>query len=436
MKNICIIHPEGNINNNPNLLGIVEILSREGFHIDLFSGFNTHLQQKIDINNVTSYIEDYSNIDEQIRLFFKKIEKKYFCVIGVDTGIIPAAKLSEYHKSALGYISYEIFFKSEIGENAKKDEIIACRNVNFAIVQDPVRGKLLSEENKIPIEKMIFIPVSGSKKYDREKNYYLHDELRIDRNKKIAISIGSIDNWTIPKKLLDNLNQWSEDWVLVLHSRYGLGVVENDFFEYSKVNKNLFLSDLKTDRISDLTKILNSADVGIALYYPTFSGAWTGKNIKYIGFSSGKISTYLANGLPFITNLDYPYSMLFESVKPVCAIADDVLQIPEILKNINIHSEDCYNFFDNFLNLEKTIKPVITKLQEFANTDIDSEPNHNFEKISEFMIAFIGFKTKLETANEQKDMIKKSFTFKVGFILVQLIHICTFGLLKKSSVQI
>ena len=37
MKKIMVIHPEGNLNNNPNLAGIVEILCENGYVVDIYS---------------------------------------------------------------------------------------------------------------------------------------------------------------------------------------------------------------------------------------------------------------------------------------------------------------------------------------------------------------------------------------------------------------
>ncbi len=48
--------------------------------------------------------------------------------------------------------------------------------------------------------------------------------------------------------------------------------------------------------------VLAGVSVGLAFYEPDFSGSYTGKNLNYLGFSSGKISTYLRYGVPVILN--------------------------------------------------------------------------------------------------------------------------------------
>ena len=45
MPHIMIIHPEGNINNNPNLTGIVEILCDQGYKVDIYSPRIGHIEQ-------------------------------------------------------------------------------------------------------------------------------------------------------------------------------------------------------------------------------------------------------------------------------------------------------------------------------------------------------------------------------------------------------
>ena len=56
---------------------------------------------------------------------------------------------------------------------------------------------------------------------------------------------------------------------------------------------------LSTDRLGE---VLRGADLGIALYKPTFQDIYTGKNLEYIGLASGKFSTYLQNGLPVMVD--------------------------------------------------------------------------------------------------------------------------------------
>jgi len=150
MTNILLVHPEGNINNNPNLFAIVELLCDDGYHVDLLVKKNPTIDQSPYIKNLRRFFFDDENIDDVERLD----KKKYSLIIGIDTGIVIAAKIARKLKIPYCYISYEIMFADEIGTEKKNDEIADCKDISFAICQDPVRSYFLSIENNISINKI------------------------------------------------------------------------------------------------------------------------------------------------------------------------------------------------------------------------------------------------------------------------------------------
>ncbi|ETR67840.1 MAG: Glycosyl transferase family 2 [Candidatus Magnetoglobus multicellularis str. Araruama] len=103
-----------------------------------------------------SFASEFSAID-----FINANVQNYDFVIGIDRGIIEAELISRAKKIPYALISYEIFFEAEAGAQFKSPEIKSCQNIEFAVVQDKVRAKMLSQENRIPLSKMIYIPVAG-----------------------------------------------------------------------------------------------------------------------------------------------------------------------------------------------------------------------------------------------------------------------------------
>lgn len=57
MKHILFIHPEGNINNNPNLYGIVEILTEKGYKVDVLSFLKPGIYQQNPKNNKWKFLK-------------------------------------------------------------------------------------------------------------------------------------------------------------------------------------------------------------------------------------------------------------------------------------------------------------------------------------------------------------------------------------------
>lgn len=303
------------------------------------------------------------------------VSKKYDFIIGIDReGIIEASILSKLYKCEYGLWSFEIMFEDETSVFFKKPERIACKNVNFAIAQDHLRSGLLSKENNISLEKIFNIPVAGRKAELSRKNYFLHNSLNINREKKILLFIGSIDEWTMIGEILKNISYFPEEWVLVLHDRYGHYPrwFMNQAIPY--LNKKVFISCFQLLHFEDLKALVSSADMGIGLYKATFSNRYTGKNIKYSGFASGKISTYLQYGLPVLVNDigELSFWLTKNNVGIMIKNIQDIgIEIQKFdFKNVR---ERCVSTFDTFLsfaNYEMMILDLIGKAV-YSRSDID-----------------------------------------------------------------
>ncbi len=377
-KKVLIIHPEGNIYNNPNLYEIIKLLKKY-YDINILI---SNLEINRGISEFDEYIIEYDLVFNKFKnrinnpllyniffLIFQKIyiKKKYDFIIGVDRlGLIDAYYLSKNQKSSYALISYEIFFENECSKNFKKLEIIASKNIEFAIVQDKVRAKYLSQENRIDISKMLCIPVSSSNIAPYIKNDYLHNKLDIPQEKKILIFIGSITDWCCIDKILSLVDNFPSDWVLVLHDRYGDSKEKvMELLTQTKILNKIYFSNVSIDSNHEMHKILHSADLGLALYCPNYNSIYTGKNLKYIGYASGKISTYLQNGLPIITFKDTLFGEKIGRYNFGYAI-NQVDEIPTILEKhkLNKINSNCIKFFKVELDFNNFKMDLITTIQK------------------------------------------------------------------------
>ena len=123
---ILIVHPEGNINNNPNLTAMVNAFHEEGFAVDVLAEIRGGIYQH---NSGSFNLYLVNNIDFILRLlmperFYSKalrhlvgwFGRSYDFIIGVDAvGIILGEIISRASGVPLALISYEIFFAGEIG---------------------------------------------------------------------------------------------------------------------------------------------------------------------------------------------------------------------------------------------------------------------------------------------------------------------------------
>ena len=370
MNRILLLHPEGNINNNPNLTGIVEILCEQGYTVDIFSKKNEKIYQFTPCPNAHLYLEEIKNFEKLLELTIKKYCAPYSLIIGVDQdGIIEASKIAGMQNVPYGLISYEILFEDEIGLENKKDEIEACKKLSFAVVSDKIRGALLSKENKIPKDKLLYIPVAGRAVRKDKKLSFLHTKFKIENNKHIALYMGSILQWAMIDELIESIDKWPDDWVLVIHGRYGQNYLNKNFVEKVEKSKKIFFSSEPCEKFNDLSILLHSADAGIAFYKPCYTCSLDGNNIKNIGLSSGKLAVYLQHGLPVITNATEPWTSYIKTYN-----LGMVIKEPRDIENCfnqNITREDfkenCYRFFYEYLDLDKTIIPLLDAIKRFNN---------------------------------------------------------------------
>lgn len=379
VKRIMILHPEGTINSNPNLTGIVEILCEQGYVVDVYSRRRAFLTQEAPCAGAKIYLTDLIDLQDTAVLFapgvhiseetISEVERtfsKYDLVIGVDLGIIEACLVAKIIQVPYGLISYELIFEEEVGHEQKEPEIIACRDLSFAVCQGGVRSACLATENRILLDKIITIPVAGRSIVARERNYTIHEALGISRDKKIALYIGSATaKWGGIAELLESTRSWDDSWVLVLHERSG--VIPKGFHEYFGTRKNVFYSPFPTLPFNKLHQLINAADIGIAFYTPIRClGTQTGLNLVHMGMSSGKIATYLQHDLPIVIN---EVGEMSKHVRNYCLgwVVDDFLRLNSILGSIDTDVLQTFrnkghHFFRSHLNLNMTIKPLIATL--------------------------------------------------------------------------
>lgn len=377
MPQILIIHPEGNLNNNPNLTGIVEVLCEHGYTVDIYSRKRTHLTQSAPCPSsrlITTSIADPADtavifVPESVLSMealsdLKSSFKQYDLVLGVDRGIIEASIIAELIGVPYALISYEIYFGIETGQEFKAAEIAACRNISFAVCQDTVRSGCLATENHIDREKILDIPVAGRRFIPRRRSSAMHEALGLDSEKKIAVYIGEVNaKWAGFEELFDSTALWDDSWVMILHQRYGY--VLSSIAEQIKGKKNVFLSPFPSMNLKDLHLLLDTADIGIACYLPQMDSPsfLERRNLQHIGMASGKIASYLQHGLPILIN---EIGEMSDHVRKynLGRVIDDFNNVGAILSTLDreeLHKlqKNCQIFYGDFLDLELTIQPLL-----------------------------------------------------------------------------
>jgi len=373
IDNLLIIHPEGNINNNPNLFAFTKELVKEGYNIVVFSLHRPEIYQT-DLFEGVRFEYFGSNRSKNLKLKLKLLNLKFNHIIGIDEGIIEAARLAKVLNIHYSFLSYEIFFDRELIKlnNAtdlkhKRLSKKACKNIQFAIVQDEVRRQLLSDEYNIPIENSLLMPVAGTGIRPLEKSKYFHTKLKIPFDKKILLyMMGWMDEFQF-NRLTDYVTYIPENWVIVVHSRYKyVGNLPENF----KADKIYFSLDSPIENIDDIGILLSGVDVGFCAYKALFHSPFTGNNITYIGMSSGKTNTFLQYGIPVvIENMNmWDEIVTKENIGMVLKSEQDLVNLDRLLQpEIN---QNCLNYFEKYIDIKNFTPIIFQKLKN--NTKLGS----------------------------------------------------------------
>lgn len=354
MKNILIIHPEGNINNNPFLDGAVRTLCALGHSVTIASFARNHYQYA-----PCAGAELVLTSDGAFKL---PEDRAWHCVLGVDAdGMQGAAPFARQVGARLGMISFEIFFEGEVGRNAKLAEILSCRGVDFAVVQDDVRAMLLQHENHIPRARILTIPLASAGARPRSSaGGALHERFGLPPGTRIALMAGSLSTWSMIDTLLASAAVWPEEWRILVHARYGLREDEKALIAVNNSAGRILTSETALENLDDMGQLTDHVDLGVAFYTPSFQSKYTGNNLKYLGMASGKINSYLRHGLPVLCNEIGLMSEEIERHRLGFSISS-VAEIPSVLAGYDRsdYEANCLDYFRTRLDLDRNIGPFL-----------------------------------------------------------------------------
>jgi glycosyltransferase involved in cell wall biosynthesis len=371
---VGIFHTEGNAANMPSLVGAIELLAEEGYYVDLFHRESAKYREPVFNNCLVSvvFLRDHKQrkglqrwipgrVIEMLSIAGRHFTQPYIGMIGVDPGgLLLASKYARRFKLPTIYWSMEILHSTNLtSEGQRKLKTLEKRlsqEAALVLVQDKKRADLLVKDNRIEPSRVVLVPNAPKGTARRRKSNYLYHMLDIPTDHRIALHIGPLDDWRMSQELVDSVQNWPANWVLVMH----IGVKYHRHQDYVRAvmdstdPKRVVFSKNPVPR-AQLGELIDSADVGVALYksHPNL-------NQHLIGLSSGKLLEYLSKGLPVIVG---PRHRAFLDGRACGIVVSTPDEIGDALRRIqtdyDAYSSNACTLFNQELRLDLNFQPVI-----------------------------------------------------------------------------
>lgn len=302
----------------------------------------------------------------------------YSCFIGLDSeGLSAAAYLAAVCRRPYAFWSLEQSFMDEctspVQRRNKLAEILSSRAAAFAVSQDPWRAEMLVQENGMDPAKVECVPVACKGNARSRPSDFMHREFGLQSDTRVVICPGHLAAWAQSKELASASRDLPPECVLVLHARQNLseaGRAEWDTAIRDLSGGKALLSHRSLDR-AQLVAMLDSASIGVALYDATRAGSrgvyW--RNVEIMGYSSGKVSDFLQCSLPVVVSDTLgPRELVREwrCGQVVSAASGLGAAVARILESPDAYSERARRCFDDTLELERRLAPVLERLRHLG----------------------------------------------------------------------
>ncbi len=324
VKLVAVFVPHQIIGHSPSILNLVDCLT-ENHRVHLFAHSNVDSNlfkssnvKCFKINSIYFDIfKSYKMVSKSINIgkfksIFYRLSREikklinhvffnlspYCCVISFDPDLmIISQKIFPLKKHF--FYSLELYLPSD--QNVKSEWIDFNYNrLSGIIIQSTYRAELLYKEFRIESSvKTFLLPVCHPFRLSSEKSKTKTRRL----NEKCTILYIGWYRLDFLKEIIFNL----KDYKIIINVFFK----GNDMIKLQEYVKHVKayevnLNNAENRSIEEMCEILSQGDVGI-VWYPNED-----KNMYHTGYSSGKIATFMSNGIPVVCN-NYP--SLLESIE-------------------------------------------------------------------------------------------------------------------------
>jgi len=368
---------------SPSLVSTIRLLTEDGYFIDVVYLYDEQFglfEPESDRVNAVA-IRNFKN--KYLRKCFSLLQllvsafriagwQKYRFFVGVDQGgVITAGILSKVKKTPYIYYSLEMLTRESIDKTkTAKRLFLRCkkfletyfsRRADRIIIQDKYRAGFLTEDNMLDKKKILIVPNSFYFLAKDNIDYGI-SYLQIPLDKKIVICTGTVSPITQIDEIVKSINLWHSDAVFLIHTSYITIYLDEirQYIEQNKLEHKIFISTKRLN-FGEVSSLIRKADIGIALYKSV--------DMNRHLCPSGKVSFYLAMGIPIIVN-DIPILRDFVDeykcgmyVKTPKEIGEAIRIILNDYSSFCVNASRCYN---QELNFPKHFKKVTEYIRGFS----------------------------------------------------------------------
>jgi glycosyltransferase involved in cell wall biosynthesis len=413
---IGLVYPRANVDTVPSLVGAAEMLADAGYEVDLFTyaaagqappvfasprvrlrplgvdglidystaGLRSVVKRASWLPSVARgpLVRTYkvlgaglaggSRLAARARSSLAEREDPFTCVIGVDPdGLALAHDLGR--GAPLAYYSLELLLSYELSttvdRQVKAQERELTQRCAFVIVQDEARGRLLAEDNGLPFDRLVLVPNAPPGPARRQPGEFWHRRFNLPHDARVVIHAGSLGDWTGIEGLVDSAASWPEPWVLVIHTRYDAESSAYVEALRSRADPARVYFSLKPVPRQEYDELIDGADVGLAFYLSSDDSAFTQRNLRTLGLSSGKVAFYARAGLPVIVNRESSIGDEVEAHGLGIAVetAQDVAPaLSRIGERYEQFSDAALQYFEERLDFRRAFDDVLRRLDALA----------------------------------------------------------------------
>ena len=295
-------------------------------------------------------------------------KRKYILIGGDPPGLLCAALISRIKGNILVYWSLELWVENDLKDFFaqmifKKIEKWANRKALCTVDFGDKRCELLRIENDLAADSMISIPNSPLGAASMERNYYFNEKFGICRTKKIILYAGGLADFYGIDELLEFVDLWPKETVLVLHSRIGAGRSEENLLKIISDKRHEIYLDKEPVEYNQLRVIYSSCDIGLQVWKPVST------NLAYPDLASGKIFHWLQSGVPVIVRNLLGYKEFVEG-NGIGICVDEMRHagraIETILNDEKKYKENSIKVFNKF-RFEDYHKELIGRIEQEIN---------------------------------------------------------------------